>query len=204
MKLFPTINHNRFQEPAYLKPPFYLMRMTTFSLLFLLMVACGRRSAEIEKLIDVRMAIHQDLKGRTLLFSKLRNINNNYHEKINGNKPIILVLIKPSCGDCYSSLEEWNGIIANNPLIKANCEVIFISSGETSDYLNQFVNSQDRVLNFPIYEDQNSSFIYSNKLTAYEKTTLLLNSDRSVMLVGSPLQNEKLMLAYYHLISRLN
>jgi hypothetical protein len=83
-------------------------------------------------------------------------------------------------------MNDWQNIDFSEELGNAN--KIFVVQGRMTDMMKRFLSEKNN--NFlTIYLDTGRSFILDNKLTGYYQKTLLLDSNKRIVYVGSPLDN---------------
>ncbi|MDW3194350.1 MAG: hypothetical protein R8G66_18385 [Cytophagales bacterium] len=133
---------------------------------------------------------YPELKNRFIQFSSndLTPINTEKDpDYFRGNQsPIVLIVLKGKCENCHLELNQWQAIITENQWEdQANFMVII---EEEISYLLEHEIKSGAKFSVPIYHDVDGSFIANNflKPLVYERAAIL-NSNRTVRFVGSPL-----------------
>lgn len=149
-----------------------------YILLALCLVSCGGRNESI----DINRKIHGDIinkeigstNGLTLLTTKDRN----YTEYT------FLTILDSSCNTCFQIMNDWEKFVFPDQLKKVKKQ--FIVQGQLTDVFKRFL-SERKSGDIEIFLDTSQSFLVKNRLTSYYQKTLLLDSSRKVIYVGTPL-----------------
>lgn len=147
---------------------------------FLLLLSCQPTSGNLDN--------YPGLKTRFIQFSSKDLTPINTDKKVDhftGNKsPIILIVLKGKCENCHLELNQWQAMIKKNQW-QNQANFIVIIEEEISYLLEHEIKSKFSV---PIYHDIDGNFITNNflKPLIYERAAIL-NSNRTVRFVGSPL-----------------
>lgn len=122
----------------------------------------------------------------------------------NGREPesTIIVYTDGDCGKCIIDLLLWQDFIEKHHDKLISTRILFVAhSWHYPSFEQQLSNA--RIELRQIFDAENE-YIDANDLHHALLHTLLLDNTNSVVLVGSPLNNEKLTELYFREIKRLN
>lgn len=130
------------------------------------------------------------LKSRIIDFSSADLEALNTDEKVEyvaqNSATIVLIVLKGKCESCHLELNEWQAMIHENKWEDQAQFLVVIEEG-ISYLLEHEIESQSK-FSIPIYHDKEGNFITNNNLKPllYERAAIL-NSNRTIRYVGSPL-----------------
>jgi hypothetical protein len=174
------------------------------SLIGIICFACNYSEKEAKKKVSQFM-------GDTLLLPEISEVlykDSLYRENLPFNKESklkITTLLWGDCKSCVVDLEGWDELFQ---LAQAKQDIEIFFYLYTSDF-SFFKKStyENKLHKYPLILDENLNYIDENELPFKNKVyqTFLLNSNNEVILVGNPINNEKLMKLYKEEINkRLN
>lgn len=168
-----------------------------FSFMFIITYSCNIRKGN-DFVSSRYMELYKDVKGKKIEnFRPLKVLlgMNSLFERLSGRK--ILVFINTGCVSCFQSMDNWSELITDNN-IENNVKVYFVASGELNDYFKQVVEENDYP--FSILHDLDNRFLNCNGLTSYQRGTFMLDSENSIILTGSPFEDDQLLNMYMTII----
>jgi hypothetical protein len=113
----------------------------------------------------------------------------------------IIKLINTECGRCYTDLEEWKLFIeSDRSFFNDELGLYFIVTGETNDYFEYVLRNY--TYPFTILFDTGDTFLECNKFIVDPRETFLLDENNTVIMKGSPLNNEGIFYVYKILIEK--
>jgi hypothetical protein len=114
----------------------------------------------------------------------------------NGNK-LIAYYDNAGCTECKLRLNDWNDIFNEVVDSSFNVSIVFIVQPpkvNTSELKQIF---KDYRFYYPVYIDSLNKFRFSNKISSNPMLhVFLLNSQNKIVLIGTPIQNEKMWKLY--------
>jgi len=156
-----------------------------------LIAACSNK-------VDVAKYVKQQI-GKTIVIEKTHYENSDIFllDSLFENS-LFLILMTPHekvCASCYfASLKEVNSLINACNTDKVNCVVFAHES------YDEFLDLKDKLEanHFFIINDYDNSYTIDNKLVRYvaEYRTFLVDNERKIRLVGSPVVNESVANLY--------
>lgn len=102
------------------------------------------------------------------------------------------------CNSCIITLKEIQ-LFLDNHTLKNELSVFYIASGVESEYFDYQIRKNN--FTFTIIIDNDSSFIKKNKLYAFDHSTILLDKDNRVILVGNMFEDKEIFTLYNSLIN---
>jgi hypothetical protein len=154
------------------------------SICLLLLVILFITSCSDEKNIVLNRTLNSDIINRRV--EKINTLTDLSNLKTQSYKFSYLTILDSDCNTCFRIMNDWQNIDFSEELGNAN--KIFVVQGRMTDMMKRFLSEKNN--NFlTIYLDTGRSFILDNKLTGYYQKTLLLDSNKRIVYVGSPLDN---------------
>lgn len=105
--------------------------------------------------------------------------------------------IDAECGDCLFKFQEWKQVIEENSDL--NVQVLLFVNAGNYGYLDYLLDDVD--FDYPIVFDSTNVYLERNAIDAISEA-MLVDSERNVVLVGSPINNPKLKELYYREIRK--
>lgn len=122
--------------------------------------------------------------------------NNSKDNLLNLNNEFVIVFIGYlDCNTCLIQMNKFNNLKSENPNIK----IIYIGVGESTEYVDEMIKKYK--YNYPIYQDLNGDFVAINNLNYEEKSIILLNREKRIILLGNPFSNPILKKYYLSFIN---
>jgi hypothetical protein len=137
--------------------------------------------------------------GKELFLPQNKQITNN--NITNAPNLKIVSYVDGNCGACVSDLNKWRTVIKDFKSHK-NIDCIFYINTLDFDALSKFIN-KDGLYPIPLVDDFDNVFFERNALERNKLfQTFLLDEKNKVILIGSPIFNEKLKALYLQEILR--
>lgn len=154
-----------------------------FVLASFLFLSCVRNSNKV-----IKDKLDQFYKKEIKLFTE-HNISKDFK---------FVTYIDGSCGICIDEMLEWKSIVYQD---SACVEFIFYFYAENIETYNILI---EKCLDFdyPIIFDEKKKFLEENQLDEKDKifTSLLLDKENKVLMVGNPIRNEEILKLYNKII----
>jgi hypothetical protein len=115
-----------------------------------------------------------------------------------GNMKLV-VYTDGDCGACIVELAKWNDFIKINEALFNNVELNFIVYSDNFPFFEYNIEKTD--ISLPFIYDSTNQFIVENKLYETLLQTLLLDSDNSIVLIGSPIDHQAMQELYRKVLS---
>jgi len=162
------------------------MKYIVYSLLLIIMFSCNKNEGSSETL-------HIKIKS----FKKITLPDS----KMPARKQLkIVTYINGDCYACVKELAEWKGFFIND---SSRVQFLFFfSSLDTAHFFSYVKEHFD--FGYPLFYDKESEYLTKNNIKKYDKMfqTFLLDKNDSVVLVGNPFLNKRLMNLYRQEIDR--
>lgn len=113
----------------------------------------------------------------------------------------VVTFINTGCSECIKKMDEWKNFLFKNNFFHVKVE--FIAQGVPDEYFKEYVK-KDNKLNFYIYLDTTDDFLYKQNLTQYFQNTFLLDKYNKILMVGDPIDNERIYNFYRFIINDVN
>jgi len=105
-----------------------------------------------------------------------------------------------NCPICIQEIYAWESTVKTNKNFHFT-NLLFILVGEDNDFTN-FHLVDNHKFNFPIFWDKNNDFVKNNNMNFIDfKHTILPDKDNKIVLLGSPINNNKMMKMYNKIIT---
>lgn len=171
------------------------------SILFLLTnISCNHFKAKRE-ITDI---VNNNI-GREIRFPvSLHPINNVAIDKLWKNNNInmkLVVYTDGDCGVCIAELAKWNQYLKTNKSLFNEIDKIFIVYSNNYTFFEY--NIEKAGITLPFVYDSLNQFIYENRLDEPLLHTLILNQDNTILLIGSPLENQAMQEIYKRVLGRI-
>jgi len=118
---------------------------------------------------------------------------------LNQQHKVLVYLDSLGCIPCRLRLVEWEAYIDNCQLKGSDVGFLFVVQSSNYEHLEQKLYTD--LFSYPIIYDTKDEFNKLNKFPKEEKfRTFLLDAKNRVVLVGSPIENEKIRVLYNEVI----
>ena len=178
-----------------------IIKIITIFFLIVSVPSCNQAKKETEKKVSQWV-------GDTLALPEISEVlykDSLYRENLplnKGSKLKITTLLWGDCKSCVVDLDGWDELFQ---LVQSKQDIEILFYLYTSDF-DFFKKStyENKLHKYPLILDENLNYIDKNDLPFKNKVyqTFLLNSNNEVILVGNPINNEKLMKLYKEEINK--
>lgn len=164
-------------------------------LLVISMLSCNDKQSKITNLL-------MNWNGQVIKFPKSMNLASNnknifyntFHNKAN---KIVVYFDSTGCVECKMKLNFWNDIVKEVRDSSLDVSIIFIATSKNRNPKEVISILKKYRFDYPVYIDSLNKFGVLNKLP-YDPVlhTLLLDSANRIVLIGSPIGNDKMWKLY--------
>lgn len=160
----------------------------------LLSFSCQTKTKRIEELLT-------EIQGKEIilptdLISTYNGKDSTFPSLLKRKYKIIVYTDSVGCTDCKMQLSQWKNILSQVSEISSDLSIVFIVNPPRGKEhrLRMIFKLSD--FNYPIFISRDNKFKKANVFTSDQFNTFLVDCNNKILLIGSPIKNERLWLLY--------